>query len=85
MHLIQRIFCVGAAFAALAVVSTVSAQTPSTLEVVKKRGQLICGVNVGLGGFSLTRLIRSSRPATRTFCKSLNIWFGMPSGKSTKL
>jgi general L-amino acid transport system substrate-binding protein len=31
----------------------VAAQTPSTLEVVKKRGQVICGVNVGLGGFSL--------------------------------
>src|SRR3954471_1151631 len=30
-----------------------AAQTPSTLEVVKKRGQVICGVNVGLGGFSL--------------------------------
>ena len=29
------------------------AQTPSTLEVVKKRGQVICGVNMGLGGFSL--------------------------------
>ena len=53
MHLIQRIFCVGAAFGAFAFVSAASAQTPSTLEVVKKRGQLICGVNVGLGGFSL--------------------------------
>ena len=53
MHLIQRILCVGAAFAAFAFVSAASAQTPSTLEVVKKRGQLICGVNVGLGGFSL--------------------------------
>jgi len=31
----------------------VAAQTPSTLEAVKKRGQVICGVNVGLGGFSL--------------------------------
>jgi hypothetical protein len=39
----------------------------------------------GFGGFWLTRLMRSSRPATRTFCKSLNICFGMPSGKSTKL
>jgi general L-amino acid transport system substrate-binding protein len=29
------------------------AQTPSNLEAVKKRGQVICGVNVGLGGFSL--------------------------------
>ena len=54
MHLIQRILSVGAAFGALAfMVSAASAQTPSTLEVVKKRGQLICGVNVGLGGFSL--------------------------------
>ena len=54
MHLIQRIFSVGAALGAFAlVVSAASAQTPSTLEVVKKRGQLICGVNVGLGGFSL--------------------------------
>ena len=31
----------------------VAAQRPSTLETVKKRGQIICGVNVGLGGFSL--------------------------------
>ena len=31
----------------------VAAQTPSTLETVKKRGQVICGVNVGLGGVSL--------------------------------
>src|SRR5258708_4676540 len=54
MHLIQRILSVGAAFGAFAfVISAASAQTPSTLEVVKKRGQLICGVNVGLGGFSL--------------------------------
>src|SRR5579863_5506940 len=37
----------------------------------------------GLGGFSPTRLMRSSRPTTRTFCNSLNISFGMPSGKST--
>src|SRR5215510_13845236 len=42
---------VAAAFAFLALPA--AAQTPSTLEVVKKRGQIICGVNVGLGGFSL--------------------------------
>jgi general L-amino acid transport system substrate-binding protein len=29
------------------------AQNKSTLDVVKARGQVICGVNVGLGGFSL--------------------------------
>ncbi|MBN9087466.1 MAG: amino acid ABC transporter substrate-binding protein [Reyranella sp.] len=41
------------AFLALPLAIPVAAQTPSTLEVVKKRGQVICGVNVGLGGFSL--------------------------------
>src|SRR5689334_7401073 len=42
-------------FAAFALLfaSPVLAQTPSALETVKKRGQVICGVNVGLGGFSL--------------------------------
>ncbi|MEA2849841.1 MAG: ral L-amino acid transport system substrate-binding protein, partial [Rhodospirillaceae bacterium] len=54
MRLIKRILSVGVAFGALAfLASAASAQTPSTLEIVKKRGQLICGVNVGLGGFSL--------------------------------
>src|SRR3954465_8471636 len=41
------------AFFALPIAIPAAAQTPSTLEVVKKRGQVICGVNVGLGGFSL--------------------------------
>lgn len=50
MHVIKRaIFA--AAMLVLAV--PVGAQTSSTLETVKKRGQVICGVNVGLGGFSL--------------------------------
>ena len=42
-----------AAAALLAIAVPAAAQTPSALEVVKKRGQVICGVNVGLGGFSL--------------------------------
>ena len=50
MHTLQRIFAV-AALAVLAVPA--AAQPPSTLEVVKKRGQLVCGANTGLGGFSL--------------------------------
>src|SRR5258708_37225631 len=54
MHVIKRFLSVGAALGALAfMASAASAQTPSTLEGVKKRGQLICGVHVGLGGFSL--------------------------------
>src|SRR6185503_18807352 len=40
-----------AALALLAVPAM--AQNQSNLDVVKKRGQVICGVNVGLGGFSL--------------------------------
>jgi general L-amino acid transport system substrate-binding protein len=50
MQMIKRaIFVAAMMFLAL----PVAAQTPSTLETVKKRGQVICGVNVGLGGFSL--------------------------------
>jgi general L-amino acid transport system substrate-binding protein len=51
MHIAKRLFVAFGAAALLA--STAQAQTPSTLEVVKKRGQVICGVNVGLGGFAL--------------------------------
>jgi general L-amino acid transport system substrate-binding protein len=50
MHVLKQIV-VGATLALFALPAV--AQTPSTLEVVKKRGQVICGVNVGLGGFSL--------------------------------
>src|SRR5262249_56888455 len=52
MPIIQRVFTAAAVFAAFACwVATASAE--STLDVVKKRGQIVCGVNVGLGGFSL--------------------------------
>src|SRR6266849_1244074 len=51
MQLITKVILVSTAFMLLALPA--AAQTPSTLEVVKKRGQVICGVNVGLGGFSL--------------------------------
>jgi general L-amino acid transport system substrate-binding protein len=54
MRIIDRVIAAGAALGALAfLASTAIAQTPSTLETVKKRGQLICGVNVGLAGFSM--------------------------------
>lgn len=43
-----------AAVAALAFVGiTGSAQAGPTLDAIKQRGQLICGVNTGLGGFAL--------------------------------
>src|SRR5258707_12156154 len=51
MRLITKGILSAVAFALVALPA--AAQTPSTLEVVKKRGQVICGVNVGLGGFSL--------------------------------
>ena len=49
---LKRLLVAGvAAGVSLVVASTAFAQ--STLETVKKRGHIICGVNVGLGGFSL--------------------------------
>ena len=50
MQMITRAICIAAM---MFLTLPVAAQTPSTLETVKKRGQVICGVNVGLGGFSL--------------------------------
>ena len=47
-----KLLLAGAAGLALAALP-VAAQTKSNLETVKARGQVICGVNTGLGGFSL--------------------------------
>jgi general L-amino acid transport system substrate-binding protein len=52
MPVIKRILTAGAVLAAFACWAA-AASAQSTLDTVKKRGQLICGVNVGLGGFSL--------------------------------
>jgi len=52
MLTIRRIFAAGVAFGAFVMLAS-AASAQSTLETVKKRGQVICGVNVGLGGFSL--------------------------------
>ena len=52
--MLKRLLAAGAVFGAFTfAAASVSAQTPSTLETVKKRDQVICGVNVGLAGFSL--------------------------------
>lgn len=54
MLALKRLLATGvAAGLSLFVASAAFAQSASTLETVKKRGQVICGVNVGLGGFSL--------------------------------
>jgi general L-amino acid transport system substrate-binding protein len=50
MQLLSKLVTVGLA-AALAL--PFAAYAESTLDVVKKRGQVICGVNTGLGGFSM--------------------------------
>src|SRR6185312_13558967 len=50
MQLLNKLVTIGLA-AALAL--PVAAHAESALDVVKKRGQVICGVNTGLGGFSL--------------------------------
>ncbi|HTR86670.1 MAG TPA: amino acid ABC transporter substrate-binding protein, partial [Reyranella sp.] len=50
MHILKSAIAASlVAFAAL----PAFAQGKSNLDVVKQRGQLICGVNTGLGGFSL--------------------------------
>lgn len=51
MYLRKSGFLVAAALALLAVPA--AAQNKSNLDVVKQRGQVICGVNTGLGGFSM--------------------------------
>ena len=50
----MRRFMLSALGAAAAVAVTASAAVAAspTMETVKKRGQLICGVNPGLAGFS---------------------------------
>ena len=54
MSIVKQLLAAAATVATLAFVSvTASAQTQSTLDTVKKRGQLICGVNTGLAGFSM--------------------------------
>jgi general L-amino acid transport system substrate-binding protein len=56
MQLAKRLISACAVAGALALVASsafAQAAAPSTLDVVKKRGSVICGVNVGLGGFSL--------------------------------
>ncbi len=52
MTIIKRILAASAVVGAIACWAA-AASAQSTLDTVKKRGQLICGVNVGLGGFSL--------------------------------
>jgi general L-amino acid transport system substrate-binding protein len=44
---------VAAVFAVLALAIGANAAAAQTLDQVKSRGQLLCGVNVGLGGFAL--------------------------------
>src|SRR6266852_3887671 len=52
MTIIKRILAASAVVAAFACWAA-AASAQSTLDTVKKRGSVICGVNVGLGGFSL--------------------------------
>jgi general L-amino acid transport system substrate-binding protein len=52
MSIVHRILMIGAALSAL-VAWSATASAESTLDTVKKRGQVICGVNVGLAGFSM--------------------------------
>ena len=47
----SRILC-GAALAAMGLMVGTSAMAGKTLDQIKQRGQVVCGVNTGLAGFS---------------------------------
>ncbi len=51
-HIARHAVLAAASLAALASLSTVTTAQTRTVDTVKQRGQLVCGVNVGLGGFS---------------------------------
>ncbi|MEZ5843843.1 MAG: amino acid ABC transporter substrate-binding protein [Hyphomicrobiaceae bacterium] len=46
-------FTTAVALAGLATMAATAAQAGPTLDAIKARGQIICGVNTGLGGFAL--------------------------------
>ncbi len=50
-HLIRRASVAVASLAAIAALSTVATAQTKTLDTIKQRGQLVCGVNTGLPGF----------------------------------
>ena len=78
MHAILRTAMM-AAIAASACVLPAAAQTSltlptagqSTLEAVKKRGKLVCGVNGSLPGFSLFNAVREWEGLDVDFCRAL--------------
>jgi general L-amino acid transport system substrate-binding protein len=51
-HLARHAALAAAALAVLATMTTAASAQTRTLDAVKQRGQLVCGVNVGLPGFS---------------------------------
>jgi general L-amino acid transport system substrate-binding protein len=53
MHLARRAVLAAAALAALAAQTAGASAQQKTLDAVKQRGQLVCGVNVGLPGFGV--------------------------------
>ena len=65
---------------AIAVTASAAVAASSTMETVKKRGQLICGVNTGLAGFSAPDdkgvwkggvLLSLDRTCSCDFCRAL--------------
>lgn len=61
--------CLGVALALAAFVSSAAAQ--STLELVKKRGQLVCGSNGQLPGFSLLNAVKEWEGLDVDLCRAV--------------
>ena len=69
MHL-KRILAALAAVGTFALLPSL-ASAQSTLEVVKKRGQLVCGVNGSLPGFSLFNAVREWEGLDVDYCRAV--------------
>lgn len=70
MHL-KRILAALAAVGTFALLPSL-ASAQSTLEVVKKRGQLVCGVNGSLPGFSLFNAVREWEGLDVDYCRAVS-------------
>ncbi len=70
MHLVSRILGVCAALGTLALMAS-PATAQSTLDVVKKRGQLICGANGQLPGFSFLNAVKEWEGLDVDLCRAI--------------
>lgn len=62
----------GAALLAAAAVAYTPAQAGPTLDAIRQRGELICGVSTGIGGFSIADSAGQWTGLTTDFCRAMS-------------